>query len=69
MHHVSDVDECAAGRDGCMHICVNTEGSYTCSCNTGYLLDSDMRSCSGWYITSFTCFNSLYYFIYALYIV
>ena len=34
----ADVDECAGNTDICHHnaTCNNTEGSYTCSCNTGY---------------------------------
>ena len=27
-------------------ICTNTEGSYTCSCNSGYTLDDDGQSCN-----------------------
>ena len=34
----ADVDECAGSTDMCHHnaTCNNNEGSYTCSCNTGY---------------------------------
>ena len=34
----ADVDECAGNTDMCHHnaTCNNNEGSYTCSCNTGY---------------------------------
>ena len=33
-----DIDECAQEMDDCHHlaICVNTEGSYTCICMSGY---------------------------------
>ena len=31
----------------CEQICNNTVGSYTCSCNNGYSLNSDGRNCSG----------------------
>ena len=33
-----DIDECAAGMDDCHEeaSCMNTDGSYTCICNTGY---------------------------------
>ena len=37
----ADVDECAIGNHNCHDdaTCYNTEGSYTCSCNTGYTGD------------------------------
>ena len=37
-HYCSDVDECAIGNDSCHDnaTCHNTQGSYSCSCNTGY---------------------------------
>ena len=33
--------------DWCHQRCVNTPGSYHCTCNTGYQLDSDGRTCTG----------------------
>lgn len=41
-----DINECAEGLDQCAQNCHNTDGSYTCSCNTGYTLDANGRSCS-----------------------
>ena len=35
------------GGDQCDQNCRNTVGSYTCSCDTGYLLDSDGQTCDG----------------------
>ena len=43
---VTDINECAEGIDQCAQNCHNTAGSYTCSCNTGYSLDSNGRGCS-----------------------
>ncbi|XP_041107773.1 fibulin-7-like isoform X1 [Polyodon spathula] len=45
-----DVNECEVYKlDGaprlCMHACINTPGSYHCSCPTGYKLLGDGRSC------------------------
>ncbi|XP_074539378.1 transmembrane protease serine 9-like [Halichoeres trimaculatus] len=46
-----DIDECSAEEpaDGsgplCSQICLNTLGSYLCSCHHGYELRSDQRSC------------------------
>lgn len=31
----------------CDQICLNTDGSYTCSCRDGFILDNDRRSCLG----------------------
>ena len=41
-----DINECLEGTDNCEHVCIDTEGSYTCSCNTGFTLDSDGTSCT-----------------------
>ena len=42
-----DVDECSRDEDECDQNCLNTVGSYTCSCNTGYILNSDGLRCDG----------------------
>ena len=40
-----DINECS-GNHGCAHRCTNTQGSYSCTCNSGYRLGSDGRSCT-----------------------
>ena len=40
-----DVDECTSSP--CDHTCTNNVGSFECSCNDGYVLDRDERSCNG----------------------
>ena len=41
-----DVDECKNPLlNGCSQICHNTVGSFTCSCNKGYRLNNNKRSC------------------------
>ncbi|XP_070536985.1 mucin-like protein [Ptychodera flava] len=43
-----DCNEClrqTCGADNCEQRCQNTEGSYTCACYAGYLLDPDGYSC------------------------
>ena len=35
------------GTHNCEQNCTNTVGSYNCSCNTGYSLDSNGRNCTG----------------------
>lgn len=42
---ISDVNECDSGTKICEYHCQNTEGSYTCSCPTGYLLNPDGVTC------------------------
>ena len=44
--YFTDVDECSEQSDSCSQVCINTIGSYTCSCNAGFSLDSDGRSCT-----------------------
>ena len=41
-----DINECE-GYNDCHHTCINTEGSYYCSCDTGFSLSADNRSCTG----------------------
>lgn len=40
------LDECAKGTHSCQQQCQNTAGSYTCSCSSGYTLDSNGRTCT-----------------------
>ena len=41
-----DVDECSLRMNDCEQLCVNTNGSYECDCDSGYNL-SDGRNCEG----------------------
>ena len=43
----SDINECQSANGGCGHICMNSEGSFACSCRQGYTLSSDGFSCTG----------------------
>lgn len=45
--YTSDIDECEMDMSGCSQKCYNTEGSFVCSCNPGYELQEDSRTCSG----------------------
>ncbi len=42
-----DNDECLARTAVCIQNCHNTNGSYTCGCDTGYTLNSNGFSCDG----------------------
>jgi len=46
-----DINECN-GNHECDHNCTNNEGSFVCSCDDGYLLQGDGRSCEGTFTTS-----------------
>ena len=45
-----DVDECGDDTDGCSQTCTNTEGSFTCGCTDGYVLNVDGTTCDGMHI-------------------
>lgn len=51
IHHVkfynplSDVDECSKENGGCQHECVNTFGSYSCQCRSGFMLHDNKHDC------------------------
>ncbi|XP_078621643.1 uncharacterized protein LOC144887947 isoform X2 [Branchiostoma floridae x Branchiostoma japonicum] len=38
---------CESNNGGCVQICTNTSGSYHCSCQEGYILNSDGFTCDG----------------------
>ena len=44
--YLLDVDECTDGISGCSQICINTNGSYTCTCDNGYQLSNDNHTCN-----------------------
>ena len=60
---MSDINECDEGISGCDQTCTNTNGSYTCSCSDGYVLDADGHNCNGKVIIHiklccYNCFHS-----------
>lgn len=44
---ISDINECLENTAKCNQYCHNTNGSYFCSCQQGYKLDSDTHTCLG----------------------
>ena len=47
MHIIIDTNECAMMNGNCSQMCFNTIGSYVCSCNNGYQLGTNNRTCDG----------------------
>jgi hypothetical protein len=45
--YIIDINECQTGTHNCDQLCTNTHGSFTCSCMSGYTLQSDQRTCTG----------------------
>lgn len=41
----ADLDECAVNNGGCQHDCINTVGSYVCTCHNGFVLHENQRDC------------------------
>ena len=60
----TDIDECSLNTDNCSQICNNTEGSFTCECYDGYVLEANLITCIGMYsivfifIHMFSCYIS-----------
>ena len=42
-----DIDECADNSTMCQQVCINTQGSFRCSCFGGFELTGDSRTCQG----------------------
>ncbi|CAG2256353.1 FBLN1_2 [Mytilus edulis] len=42
----SDINECQTKTDNCQQNCFNTHGSFTCSCESGYTMNSDGAKCT-----------------------
>ena len=42
-----DIDECLYRATGCEQNCSNTVGSFECTCNKGFHLNMDAKTCRG----------------------
>ena len=50
----ADIDECHVNKGGCSDSCLNTHGSFECTCPHGFQVKADERTCVGMSIcTSF----------------
>ena len=45
-HSFTDINECDSNNGGCEHNCINSDGSYTCTCDNGYDV-VNFTNCSG----------------------
>ena len=51
---ILDNNECSSSStNNCQQLCLNIPGSYSCTCNAGYRLNSDGRTCTG---TDWQCY-------------
>ena len=48
----ADIDECQVNSSVCDQVCTNSAGSYTCSCELGYKLNTD-NQCIGEHVHLF----------------
>ena len=46
-----DINECLNSEACSLQVCTNINGSYICSCRTGFILSTDMKTCAGYSIT------------------
>ena len=44
---LTDVNECLTDNGGCNQTCTNTQGSFECSCGTGFISAADSLNCDG----------------------
>lgn len=47
LYLMTDIPECSENIDNCEQLCQNTQGSFSCSCRTGYRLALDGAACNG----------------------
>lgn len=71
MYINTDINECLNYNGACSHTCTNFDGSYTCSCNSGFKLENDGHNCTGiqWFICLVMfqyCFKTLTNVLWAL---
>ena len=43
----TDTNQCDADNGGCDHTCTDLIPGHVCSCNDGYILDDDSKTCNG----------------------
>ena len=44
---LTDINECNLPTTSCEHECINSKGSYNCTCRPGFYLNADKTTCTG----------------------
>ena len=57
--NVLDIDECHSSNKYCAHKCINTQGSFRCTCRKGYTLVG-RRNCYGQFLFSIIEHREMY---------
>ena len=52
-----DIDECDVENGGCFQICTDSEGSFDCSCETGFILKQNGADCLGELFVIWACYR------------
>ena len=60
LFYLLDINECNTANGGCEHNCMNTFGSFECSCRTGYLLSGNGLNCTGKQVATLLWRSSLH---------
>ena len=56
-----DINECVMAIANCSHDCINTVGSFQCSCRSGFTLNTDNKTCNGISFTFICCTYNVFH--------
>ena len=60
----TDIYECKVNNGDCDHHCINSAGSYICTCDEGFAMGTDARSCLGIYNNNYHSYKRVYIIMY-----
>lgn len=49
--HCVDINECRINNGGCSQDCINSKGSFYCTCSDQYVLGDDGKTCTGKHVS------------------
>ena len=61
-----DIDECETSNGQCTQTCVNSVGSFKCTCKPGYVLSEDLKTCKGKRANNFLIVKITFLFVFDL---